>query len=830
VSLPTTWYLSNNNTTVNTVGGGNLTVTARGNILSGNYFVANGTGTITAGGQIGPDFNIGAASVSTILATQDGVLNVSARQGANIGGVVDPSYVVGGQLANAYLQHVDEQGYSSTSAVNIASTTGDVAFNTLFSLALIGGGGTGDLSGELPATVSLTAFTGGITVASGGTLFPSATGNLSLIADQSIHVSGSGTFGLSDADPALMPSPIPAVGGGGSHDATPLHADDTVPARIYSLTGSIVDGILEPAGSGGSAGFYDSLLKISIDKPALIEAGQDIVNLVFQGQDLSDVDVTRIVAGRDIVDTPLPSSAVGVIPSLQLGGPGTFDVEAGRNIGPLTNQEDAFIATGRNDGFVAGPTGIEAVGNANNPNLPHESASINVLFGVGPGVNDAGFIADYIDPSSSVAGVPSSTPALIAFMQQYDAGVGVDTGLAVDKAAAQKNVGTLTADQAWAQFQALPSYVQQLFAEQILFSVLTDVGNDFHDASSPFANQYARGYQAINTLFPAAFGYTANDLTGGMNGANKLLVTGNLDIRSTTIQTQQGGNVTILGPGGQALVGSTSAPPAIVNSRGVVIAGPGTQGILTLEQGNINIFTDTSLLLAQSRVFTEQGGDMTIWSSNGDINAGKGSKSSADIPPPDYVCDVNHYCTVDVRGEVTGAGIATLQSIPGAPPGDINLLAPRGTVDAGDAGIRVSGNINIDALAVANAANIQVQGKSTGIPVLAQVNVGALTNASAAASQAAIAAENVVHQQQAAARQALPSIFTVTVLGFGNESVDGVKAAPPASKALDLQSSAGAPYSTTNPLQFVGMDDEFDPKQVARLNDNERRQLPTQGR
>ncbi|MEJ0004663.1 MAG: filamentous hemagglutinin family protein [Pararobbsia sp.] len=51
-------------------------------------------------------------------------------------------------------------------------------------------------------------------------------------------------------------------------------------------------------------------------------------------------------------------------------------------------------------------------------------------------------------------------------------------------------------------------------------------------------------------------------------------------------------------------------------------------------------------------------------------------------------------------------------------PGDINLLAPRGTVDAGAAGIRVSGNLNVAALHVLNADNIQVQGKSTidGIP------------------------------------------------------------------------------------------------------------------
>ena len=90
-----------------------------------------------------------------------------------------------------------------------------------------------------------------------------------------------------------------------------------------------------------------------------------------------------------------------------------------------------------------------------------------------------------------------------------------------------------------------------------------------------------------------------------------------------------------------------------------------------------------------SRVFTEQGGNMVIWSSNGDINAGKGAKTLADVPPPQFVSDDDHYNTVDARGEVTGAGIATLQTIPGSEPGSVSLIAPRGTVDAGSAGIRV---------------------------------------------------------------------------------------------------------------------------------------------
>jgi hypothetical protein len=170
--------------------------------------------------------------VSTLLATQDGTLDVTARQGADIGGVYDPSYV--DSIIGRYSQHADFQSYSASSAVNVASTTGDVKLGTLNvsnlnASSLIGGGpgsSTVDQSQVLPSTVGLTAFSGGVTVASGGELFPSATGNLTILADQSISVSNQtgalsgmpAAFGMLDVDPSQMPSAtnqvanVPALG------------------------------------------------------------------------------------------------------------------------------------------------------------------------------------------------------------------------------------------------------------------------------------------------------------------------------------------------------------------------------------------------------------------------------------------------------------------------------------------------------------------------------------------------------------------------------------------------------------------------------------------
>src|SRR5262249_36777535 len=150
----------------------------------------------------------------------------------------------------------------------------------------------------------------------------------------------------------------------------------------------------------------------------------------------------------------------------------------------------------------------------------------------------------------------------------------------------------------------------------------------------------------------------------------------------------------------------------------------------------IDIYSEGSVLLGQSRIMTQFGGNILAWSANGDINAGRGSKTTQIFVPPLQIYDQYGNITLSPPTTASGAGIAALEPLAGVAPGDVDLIAPLGTIDAGEAGIRVSGNVNLAALQVINAANIQVQGTSTGIPTAQAPNIGGLTEASNTAGAA----------------------------------------------------------------------------------------------
>lgn len=466
-------------------------------------------------------------------------------------------------------------------------------------------------------------------------------------------------------------------------------------------------------------------------------------------------DVSRVVAGRDILYS-----------SFQVAGPGTLEISAGRNV------------------LMADRAAVTSLG-AVLPGDRRPGASIAMQAGVGSkGPDYAGFLARYLDPSNVAdpsrplvdQGLPFKTyeaELLLWLTQRY--------GFAG------------STEDARAYFAALPAEQQRIFTRQAYFAELRSGGREYNDKAGPRSGSYLRARQAIAALFPeTAPGAYQGDIT----------LYGAAGIRSTF-----GGGIQLMTPGGQQVFGVEGVAP------------PASAGVITQGEGSIQLYALGNILLGQSRVMTTFGGDIVAWSAQGDINAGRGSKTTVLYTPPKRVYDAVGNVSLSPNAPSTGAGIATLAPLPEVPAGDVDLYAPLGTIDAGEAGIRVSGNVNIGALHVVNAANIQTQGESVGVPVTASVNTGALSSASAAATSAANAAEDSAQRAQNAARQNQPSVISVQILGYGEEPVAGAAPMPAPADA-----SIAPRYDAASAVQVLGAG-TLDPSETANLSVEERRRL-----
>jgi len=622
----------------------------------------------------------------------------------------------------------------------------------------------------MPSTLRVTAFSGDINLLGNLTLSPAAKGTVDLAASGSINALrpngittmngvsttdwGSATINLSDASPDQIPGIASPFGyqtlagtvlrnaqttapdfllfldnmftESGStegihgvlqtkqelHGTELLHASDPTPIRLYAQNGDI------------------SGLTVFSGKAARIVAGNDLTDLALYIQNDNVDDVTVVSAGRDIIaydpNSPLRVAAQSTGNQLDLGstllsgdiqisGPGTLEVLAGRNLN---------LGVGPNNLDGTG-VGITSIGNARNPALPFAGADIVAAAGIG-----------------ASAGLDHSNVDFTTFISQFvQSSDGARYLGELDSIVSQKSSFTTES------FSSLSKAQQDLLALDLFYLILRDAGRDHGNPSSGGFGNYDAGFAAIDALFAAP----------GQ---------GDISLTSREIKTQSGGNISLLAPGGQLTVGFD-----IVGNQ------PLDQGILTEDGGNISIFTHGGVIVGTSRIFTLRGGNEIIWSSAGDIAAGASSKTVQSAPPTRVIVDPQSgNVETDLAGLATGGGIGVLETVEGVPPANVDLIAPTGTVDAGDAGIRVSGNLNIAAVQVLNTGNIQVGGTSAGVPaapVIAAPNLAGFAAASSASGAANSAAGQVAAQSHGQTPQEdTPSIITVEVLGYGGGEGD----------------------------------------------------------
>ncbi len=785
--------------TLVSLGGGDLFVTAAsGDLLGGQFDIASGQARVFAGGEV--DASAGEIRYAGVsqgdvrnllrLRISDATLNLSARGDVTFGEV--GALGVGGRSNPVPDSTGAASGFYSATASATITTLGDVTdVGNRIELFV---NTAGSLRGRtvLPPSLSFASLQGNIGFGSEDLapetfanlfqpriLYPSRYGQLSLLAGGNIE---NFSLAMSDAAPAdfggfafggrVLGAGYPAYLPGTSdarlraiHNAQITHLSNPEPVRIFAQ-GSIENAIL------------------TLPKQARITAGGDISNLYFEGQNVNAADTTRIFAGRDITATTNfdlnTGRSVVFSNNFILGGPGSLIVEAGRNLGP-------FATSATIDGVSFGG-GIRTIGNEANPWLGASGANIYALFGTNGnaaaiGADYANLQATYLNPANlekldgdlfvqkeDVLGnespdrtKPVYAPILAIWLRDNAprafATVFGNSEFANDGALVDAAFGRYAA--LYAEFEKLSEFQRRRFLiDRVYFGELAAAA----DPNGPSANQFVRGYRAVQTLFPANRGFTDNlatyetdqstidadhplgqpvkKLVNGQPAVADRKNTGSVDLRLATVQTARGGDISILGPGGDFVAGSIVRTSAQIARRSTILGGffgggrengqyydlqanridaipIGFEGVLTLRGGAIRSFTDGNFQLNQSRLFTQRGGDITLWSSNADLNAGQGPKSASNFPPVKLRFNPNGFSEVDSAGSVSGAGIAAFRPAPDVPTSRITLLAPVGTVDAGDAGVRASGDVFVAAARVANADNFKVGGQSFGVPSLA---------------------------------------------------------------------------------------------------------------
>jgi filamentous hemagglutinin family protein len=685
---------------------GGLQVSAGGDIGSSQFFLADGTSLLRAGGAFsavepvpGTSTNVGSSlaldNSQFVLEARTGIIiDAIYNPSANTETLVDPN----GKLTSYFFT------YGGESAVTLQSTGGDVALNAnqLNDDVLLGVVGA-DVIGSyviVPGTFIARSLLLDVSIPS-AIMFPSATGQLELVAGR--DVLGNGAFSMADSALNSVPSttspandPTSLVAAVQVPFFADLHVDDPLPALI--LAGRDIDN-----------GFF------FLPKAGEVIAGRDISDLLYFGQNLNSEDLTLVSAGRDLSED-VTGGASGTI---EVGGPGRLDVLAGRNV---------------DLGFSGG---ITTIGDTANPNLPTATgADLTVIAGLDKASdNYSSFVSTIISPNSTDQGL------LVTYVESLTG----QSGLSYVNAGAQ--FATLSADQ------------QRPLIDQVFFDTLSASGLQ---ANSDPQLGYSAGYAAIDALFP-------NSRTAAATGPSPYQ--GDISLTFSRIYTLSGGTISLLAPGGELDVGLANAPANVGTSK-----TPAELGIVAQGTGDVDIYTKGDVNVNSSRIFTLGGGNILIWSDQGSIDAGRGSKSSVSAPPPEVLVDSSGNITLSFSGAVAGSGIRTIQVDPSVNPGNVNLVAPEGTVNAGDAGIGAAGDINISALHVVGLDNITFGGNATGVPAQVSnigVSLAAASGTATAASNSSTSAAASNNEKEAAAAplsQAALSWLDVFVTGLGEEN------------------------------------------------------------
>lgn len=649
--------------------------------------------------------------INTSISIMNSIVNLVATKNIEINSTSNPT--LGGSAVNGANNKVVFYTYDDQSSINAISKVGDVIVRSD--------------DRAFPSKLTAVAPEGDINIKN-VVLYPSVTGNATILAGNNVAID---SLIMSEVNPDSLPlidspqlksavnktiSELINYNNTSGHTDGFLHKDDNEPVRIYAqndITFKVQNPLVTP-------------------KRVEIKAGHDVVDPNVIAQNIKATDVSVITAGNAIrYNEPVRNgdSIIATEAGIQIAGPGRLHLIGGRDIDLGTSD------------------GVRSVGNLYNLYLPEQGADIFANAGASAVADYNGILNAYVDVTSQYSNI--YLPQLTAFMRKLT------------------DDHSLLSSRALANFKLLDRSSQTAFINHVFFTELKTAGRETIKAGN---DDYSRSERAILHMFPS---FTTNQNLVSQSGSlmqdfgkianEKVLHPGDLNLFYSQIRSERGGRIEILVPGG------------LINA-GLAVAGnlqklDTNLGIVSLRGGELLALVRNDFQVNQSRVFTLGGSNLMLYSALADIDAGKGSKTSSSTPPP-VIRIVDGKVTYDYSGAVSGSGIAALTAT-GGKPGDVDLFAPYGEINAGEAGIRSEGNINIGARVVIGADNIKAGGVTSGVTAPSTANVSFSAPVSADSSSSAKQSDKATEAASKSANRtanALPSLITVEVLALGDET------------------------------------------------------------
>ena len=638
---------------------GNVNIVAGGNV-TGNYTVANGTGSIYAGvlmdangnplknasGNylLGATGSAGTSQLSPNLALNliSGGWNVTAAQNIDLQEVRNPNGVfntVGAASMKHYFDYApgDYVNLTAGNLVQLGATSSALPRADSLREPVI-----------YPGILNVNAGAGGVILKGDSfynqlILFPSPQGSLTINTTGGGSLTGNlpatgGTpqvFNLIVSDSGKQQYTTSGDFGMYDYASTPVHLGAATPVEL-NISGNM------------------SLMTLVAPEAAQINVVGNMNNCGFQGMNLNAADVTSITVGQ---------AAKNNMENLGILNPAT---DGGLTVGGNINNSSTYVSV--NLSQVAGATAPDLSYLATAVSSSPTPAQLAASFFYNPATQIFTYQAI---PGVSLASVLQLLQNLT--VQVYKNGVPQWADSPTDTVPLTTTVAVINAATAQA---LLAEYTTLGPTPAGTLGYTIGGGGQFNITAAnmelgttPGVTSYGVGLYQLGGTYPLANLFnTGSDIS--------INLTGDLTMFSSAIASLNGGSISIFA-GGSINAGS---PDFTVNSAS-------TRGIYTADHGSLSIIADGDINVNGSRIAAYDGGNVTVESLDGNINAGSGGNGYVIVY--DYSVNPSTHQVATEVPTIPGSGIlaTTFPSDTGLTVGNILVEAPNGIVSASAGGV-----------------------------------------------------------------------------------------------------------------------------------------------